>query len=300
MKILVLGGASYDDILHVDDFFESTSSDVFIKKSYSAPGSTGLGKAIALKKLGFDVAFQAVIGDDYYGKIITDTLKKEGVKFYPFISDKTEKHINIMNKSGQKISIVSQTSNQFEIDVYKYEKLIRDADFVVLNIENYCRYFIPLLKKYRKPVFCDLHNYDGFNPHHQDFIINSDHLFFRSEKMKNFELFMNKMLSKGKNLIIATKSAEGAVALDKNGFVDIPSNIIDIVDTNGSGDNFFAGFLYGYLNKYNLKDSLLMGRIAAESCIQSEKIVSDELSLEYLEENFTKLKNIVEKLYDIV
>ncbi|MCK4552136.1 MAG: carbohydrate kinase family protein [Tenericutes bacterium] len=300
MKILVLGGASYDEILHVDEFFESTSSNVFIKKSYSEPGSTGIGKSIALKKLGFDVTFQAVIGDDHCGKIITDTLKKEGVKFYPFISDKTEKHINIMNKSGQRISIVSQVPNQFEIDVYKYEKLIKDADFVVLNIKNYCRYFIPLLKKYKKPIFCDLHDYDGFNPHHQDFILNSDHLFFSSEKMKNFELFMNKMLSHGKKLIIATKAEDGAVALDKNGFVDIPSNKIDIIDTNGAGDNFFAGFLYGYLNKHNLRDSLLMGRIAAESCIQSEKIVSEDLSLEYLEEKYKKLKIIVEKLYDVV
>ena len=104
----------------------------------------------------------------------------------------------------------------------------------------------------------------------------------------------------GAELIIATKAEDGAVALDKNGFVDIPSNKIDIIDTNGAGDNFFAGFLYGYLNKHNLRDSLLMGRIAAESCIQSEKIVSEDLSLEYLEEKYKKLKIIVEKLYDVV
>ena len=300
MKILVLGGASYDDIVHVDEFFDTKSSTVFTQKSYSTPGSTGVGKALALKKLGFDVSFQALIGDDYYGKIISNELKKAGVKFYPHFSDKTEKHINIMNKLGERITLFTQMPSELDIDVYKYERLIKDADIVVLNITNYCRYFIPLLKKYDKPVFCDLHDYDGFNPHHQDFIINSDHIFFSSEKMENYELFMNKMLNKGKKLIIATRAKDGAVALDKSGKVEIPANEIEIVDTNGAGDNFFAGFLYGYTHKHNLKDSLLMGRIAAESCIQSEKIVSDKLSLEYLEENFEKLKNIVENLYDIV
>ncbi|XFA98958.1 carbohydrate kinase family protein [Candidatus Izemoplasma sp. B36] len=299
MKILVLGGASYDDIVHVDEFFEATSSTVFTNKSYATPGSTGIGKSIALKKLGFDVTFQALIGDDYYGKMITNTMKKEGVKFHPHITDKTEKHINIMNKHGERITMFTQMPNELDIDVYKYEKLIKEADIVALNIKNYCRYYIPLLKKYNKPVFCDLHDYDGFNPHHQDFIINSDHIFFSTEKMKNYELFMNNMINKGKKLVIATKANDGAVALDKNGLVEIPSNKIKIIDTNGAGDNFFAGFLYGYTHKHNLKDSLLMGRIAAESCIQSEKIVSDELSEAYLEENFEKLKNIVENLYDI-
>lgn len=300
MNILILGGASYDDILHVDEFFEPRKGTIFVNKSYSTIGSTGVGKALALQALGFNVTFQAVIGDDYYGHVVTSELKKAGIKFIPFIADKTERHTNIMNKSGERITIFSQTPEDLVIDVYKYEKQIKDADIVILNIKNYCRYFIPLLKKYRKEVFCDIHDYDGHNPHHQDFIINSDYIFMSSDNMPNFRPYMEKLIHKHKKWVVVTHAEKGASALDLFGYEDLPANKIDVVDTNGAGDNFFSGFLYGFLHNYDMKDSLLMGRIAAESCIQSEKIVSEELNEEYLLENFKKLKNIVEKIYDIV
>ena len=70
MKILVLGGASYDEIIHVNEFFEAKAETIFANNSYSTVGSTGVGKALALKKLGFDVAFQAIIGKDIYGKMM--------------------------------------------------------------------------------------------------------------------------------------------------------------------------------------------------------------------------------------
>ncbi len=300
MNILVLGGASFDDILHVDEFFEPKKGTIFVNKSYSSIGSTGVGKALALKALGFNVTFQAVIGDDYFGDKISHQMKKAGVKFIPFIADKTERHTNIMNKSGERITIFSHTPEDFVIDVYKFEKQIKEADIVVLNIKNYCRYFIPLIKKYRKPTFCDIHDFDGHNPHHQDFILNSDYIFMSSDNMTNYRPYMDKLINKGKKWVVVTHANKGASALDQSGYEEIPANVLDIVDTNGAGDNFFAGYLYGYLNDYNKKDSLLMGRIVAECCIQSKKIVSKELNEDYLKENFKKLKNIVEKLYDIV
>jgi sugar/nucleoside kinase (ribokinase family) len=121
-----------------------------------------------------------------------------------------------------------------------------------------------------------------------------------SEKIENYEKYAKKLLDDGKKLVCVTHAEKGASLIDDSGVYNIQANKLQVVDTNGAGDNFFAGFLYGYLNQYSPKDCLYLGRIAAESCVMSNKIVSDDLSNNYLVENYKKLKNIVEKLYDIV
>ncbi len=292
MKILVIGGASYDDIIHVDEFFEPKSATVFVKKSYSKPGSTGIGKSIALKRLGYDVTFIAAIGDDYYGKVISQMLKDEGIKFYPLEANKTERHTNIMNRFGERITIFTQTSDIEDIFVNAYEKQVKEADIVVLNIKDYSRYFIPLLKKYQKQVYCDIHDYDGYNTYHKDFIMFSDYIFMSSDNIKDYKNYMYNLLKDGKKWVVVTHAKKGASGLDGHEFIEISSNQIEVIDTNGAGDNFFAGMLHGYLNMYSMQDCLYLGRIVAESCIQSEKVVSDMLNLKYLEKYFEKLKNI--------
>ncbi|XMB72180.1 PfkB family carbohydrate kinase [Mycoplasmatota bacterium WC30] len=286
MKILVLGGASYDEIIHVNEFFEATSTTTIANESYSTPGSTGVGKALALKKLGFDVAFQAIIGRDIYGKFISDTIKNAGIEFYPHYVDKTERHTNTMDKHGHRISIFNTIADESDIYVDVYEKLIKDSDIVCLNIINYCRYFIPLIKKHNKPIFCDIHDYDGKNPHHKDFIESSDYIFMSSDNLFEYRTYMEKLITKGKQWVVVTHAEKGATYLSKNsGFIDIPGNEIDILDTNGAGDNFFAGFLYGYLNNLSPLKSLKLGRLSAETCIKSKNIVSSKLNLKYLLKN---------------
>jgi len=65
---------------------------------------------------------------------------------------------------------------------------------------------------------------------------------------------------------------------------------LTIVDTFIAGENFFAGFLYGFLNEYNLKESLSLGKYAANSCVLSKDIVGKDLSEEYLIKKISKTR----------
>lgn len=47
-----------------------------------------------------------------------------------------------------------------------------------------------------------------------------------------------------------------------------------VVDTNGAGDNFFAGVLYGYLNDYGLEKSLQLGSIMGGLAVTSQELVA--------------------------
>jgi sugar/nucleoside kinase (ribokinase family) len=53
--------------------------------------------------------------------------------------------------------------------------------------------------------------------------------------------------------------AEGALAVRGDQNVRVPSLPVEVVDTVGSGDSFDAGFIFGYLNNWNLPDSLRLG-----------------------------------------
>ncbi len=293
MKVLVLGGASYDDIIHVDEFFEPVAKTIFTSSSYSMAGSTGVGKALAMKKLGFDVDFHAVIGKDIYGEMITRELIEQGVRFFPHYTEETERHTNIMNKHGERISIFKSFAGNPVIDVSIYEDLIEKADIVVLNIIDYCRKFIPLLRKHKKPIYCDLHDYDIGNPHHQDFIDCADYLLLSSEKMPDYENFMSQMIDQGKRWIVVTHGSLGSSAMDKtHKLFELSGSKIEIIDTNGAGDNFFAGFVYGMEKGNRILEALELGRISADACIQSEKITSDELNPDFLQKKMSEsIKN---------
>ncbi|MBN2540651.1 MAG: carbohydrate kinase family protein [Bacilli bacterium] len=291
MNVLILGGVSYDDIIHVEAFLEPVSQTVFAKDAYSMVGSTGSGKAIALQKLGFDVTMIAAIGTDVFGDIIIDTMKQSGIKFYPEFFGSTERHTNIMDASGRRISIFTTKEDGSNIDVSKYETNIIEADIVILNIKDYCKKFIPLLQKHQKTVYCDIHDYDQGNPYHQEFLDAADYLFLSSDRLPEYKKFMEDMIEAGKKWIVVTHADKGASAMDsEKNIIDIDSDSIDIVDTNGAGDNFFAGFLYGDLNAYSLEESLLMGKFAANACIQSKEITGEMLSEEFLLKKLSETK----------
>ncbi len=279
MKAVVIGGISYDDIIHVNDFFDDTPQTVFAKSSYSTPGSTGLGKAIALKRLNFETTIIGAIGVDFYGEEIRQLLRKEEIVFYPLASNVgTERHVNIMNAEGNRISVFLNSVDNIDIDVEKYAEIIRDCDIVCLNIKNYCRKFIPLLKKYKKTVWVDLHDYDGYSDYYDDFIAIADFIFMSSDRLENPQVYMKKFLNENK-LSVCTKGNEGAIYLNKDGqFIAMSADSLEIVDTNGAGDNFFAGFIYGHYHGQTPQICLEYGKLAANSCILSRKIVSDDLS----------------------
>ena len=60
----------------------------------------------------------------------------------------TERHLNIMNGRGERISIfMNPSSDTPNINYSKFEKNLKKADYIVINIANYCRYILSICKK---------------------------------------------------------------------------------------------------------------------------------------------------------
>jgi len=289
-KLLVVGGASYDWVIYMGEFPKVGTH--YSKGFHETAGSTGVGKAMNFGKLGFDTTFHAMIGDDLYGEKIKECFKGENIDFIYDIDPKgTERHTNIIDDNGNRISIyVAYATFEPEVDYTRLEEKVKASDYLVLNIINYTRELIAVANKYNKAIWCDIHDYDGENEYHQGFIEAANYLFMSSESLPNYKEFMERMIGEGKKLVICTHGKDGATALTEDGeWIEVP--IIDdyeMVDSNGAGDSFFAGFLYGFSKGYSIEKSLRIGTIVAGLCITSYELAYEQLNEVLIEEEYSK------------
>ncbi|WP_048826491.1 PfkB family carbohydrate kinase [Hymenobacter sp. DG25B] len=57
-----------------------------------------------------------------------------------------------------------------------------------------------------------------------------------------------------------------------------------VVDSNGAGDNFLAGFLYGFLRQEPAQKCLQYGALCGSWCVGVQGLVDPQLSNHRLEE----------------
>jgi sugar/nucleoside kinase (ribokinase family) len=291
-KVLVLGGISYNLMIEVDEFPKQIPHTLHALSYHEAIGSTGAGKSIALNRLGVDVRFHGMIGEDKYGKDIIQYFQQEKIPFYyDFDPNGTERHVNFMkNEAGERISIfLTSPSEDLVFNEEIVEQLIEESDLVLLNIAPYCRRFIPLLKRYKKETWCDLHSYDGHSEYYDDFINHADVVIFSSEINANYRETMKTIMDMKKKYVICTHGSRGSTFLhSKDKWIEIPALSYDLVDTNGAGDNFVAGIVYGVSKGYAIEKSLQFATITAGLCVTSKELVSEKLSAEKVEDEYEK------------
>ena len=281
-RLLILGGVSYNLMIYLDRFPLPQPQTVFSRGYHETVGSSGAGKALNLQRLGLDVTLYALIGADEAGERARAALQQAGVHFVPGLDPGgTRRHVNLMDADGGRISIfIADGSFEPPLDLDTVAGLLPRAEVVVLNITNYCRHFIPLIRAHHKPIWCDIHDYDGVNPYHRDFIDAAEVVFMSSEKMPAYRPFMQQLVDGGKKLVVCTHGAQGAIALTSAGeWLETPAVPgVPIVDTNGAGDAFFAGVYYGLAHDYPLPRSLRLGAIAASMAVASLELASPDLT----------------------
>jgi len=298
-KVLIIGGTTWDYIVQVGTFPEPVPQTLHQATLHECCGSTGLGKALPLHQLNVPVVLYSALGADTYGAAISSFIRENGLSAYTITDPAgTERHINIMDEAGQRISIfATRSSEALAHDEQLLEKLLRDCDLVVLNIISYCRQLIPLVLRSGKPVWTDLHDFDGSNPYHQDFIDAAAYIQLSSDNLTDYKTVMQTLINQGKKLVVCTHGKKGATLLLPSGeWIEQPALLQEkVADSNGAGDSFFAGLLYGYLQGQDWKTCLQLASICGAAATQEHRITSAALTETYLQAqhqlHFSRISN---------
>lgn len=290
--VFIIGGTTFDHIIHLPQLPQPRPQTIHEAPFHEGTGSTGSGKALNLHRLGVPLEFYSVLGQDSYGAYIEKDLRQAGVKaFYDYDPKGTERHVNIMDAEGNRISMfVTQSSETVAYDLPRIESAIRNSDILVLNIISYCRGLASLVKQSGKPVWTDLHDYDGTNSYHNDFIEASDYIHFSSDNLPDYKPVMQRFIDKGKKLVVCTHGKAGATVLTPTGewLEQAALTHFPLVDANGAGDAFFSGFLWGWMQQLPLQQCMQYGSVCAALCVGSNELSAADLSTERLKEEWER------------
>lgn len=284
MKLLVIGVSSYDTIIDVEHLPKMNKDlTIWPKNVHYSIGGTGAGKALALSTLPVSTTLATDLGDDEYKDKILDYLDKSKLNIIRLKADVSTTHTNIMHDNGKRISIFTSSPKMVE---YKdsLEKEIMNSDLVFLNINDYCRQYIPLIKKYNKLCVVDIHDYIDGSSYHQEFIDCADILFVSHVHIGHHEDFLRRMI-KNKSFVVITKAEEGSIAIDNNNKIYYQSayKSLPFVDSNGAGDSFSVAFVYYYFKTKNTVSSLKFASVMSAYTCASKDIYNKDVSYETIE-----------------
>ncbi|MEU1472243.1 carbohydrate kinase family protein [Streptomyces sp. NPDC005761] len=269
--VLVVGGSGVDTIVRVDALPVPLADSVMVGPIEEWPGHTGGNVALGARALGLDVALLDCIGDDWTGAQVRERLAKGDVEFHPMVSAAgTRRAVNLVDATGRRMSFYdARDPEDLRMPPDFYLPRLRRARHVHVSIMNFTRFLYDDIEALGIPVSTDLHDWDGVADHQREFALRSDLVFFSAaETGDRTPALMREILRAGRaTTVVATAGAEGSYVLTRDGGPEprhVPATVppAPVVDSNGAGDAFVTGFLYGRLEGRDAFGSARLGAVA--------------------------------------
>jgi sugar/nucleoside kinase (ribokinase family) len=251
-------------------------------------GGTGAGKALHLARLGMTTRFHALVGDDEPGHQVRRVLEEAGVSLTAWPDPAgTERHLNLMDPAGDRVSIfLDHATSDPEVSPEELAAFCAHADLVFVSLTHYAGRVLPLLAAEGRPVWVDLHDWDGEPDGFRDpFIEHGSHVFVSDVRLAD-PLATATRLLEGKELVVVTHGSRGATAFfpDREPLFVPPYDAGPVVDTNGAGDAFCVGVAYALARGWDRGRALQAGAVVAGGCVTSPHLADPRLSVAWLEQ----------------
>ncbi|MDP2925253.1 MAG: adenosine kinase [Nanoarchaeota archaeon] len=267
------------------------SKDIFLKlgsyESKISPGGSCSNTIAGIAILGGKTAFFGKIGFDEYGKLYEDLTNEIGIdSFFSNLNNEMTGHaITFITPDKERSFAVnlgaSMYFNKKDIieEVIKNSKILHleGYSFEALNLKEASLYAIDIAKKNNVKVSIDLSDPGIIKRNHEFFrelLEDSIDIVFVNEK--EAEEFTKKSpeeaikeLSKLCEIAIVKLGENGSIIRFKGKTYKIPSFKTNLMNTNGAGDMYAAGFLYGLSKNLDLEKSGKLASYAASLVVAS-------------------------------
>ncbi len=302
MRILGIGNAIVDVICKVEESFLTNNGltkstmklvdelefkkllgNLKIEKTIS--GGSVANSIVGLSQLGNKVGFIGKVNNDDLGKKYSAGLIKENVKFHYNIKQEkipTGTCLILVTPDSERTMCtflgVAGKINEKDID----EEVIKQCDLTFL--EGYLwdkgdpqKAFNKAIKNSKKSAMSlsDLFCVERHKEYFLELVKNKLTVTFANEqeitaligaKDLNDVIDFAKSIKK---LVVVTRGENGAIAIQNKKVIEANAKKdLKIKDLTGAGDLFAAGFLHGYINNLDLKESLEKGTDLSSRIIQ--------------------------------
>ncbi|GAB3855694.1 adenosine kinase [Dactylosporangium cerinum] len=275
IDVLVLGGAGVDTVVSVPVLPLPPADSYLVPAILTRAGQTGDGVALGLHALGLRTSHLDVLGDDPEGQLVRDLHERHGVAFTAVPTPAgTKRAVNLVDPLGRRLSLYDG-SRQDESTLFP-ERLLRDlagpARHVHVSITHPCQHALDVLAGLPVTVSTDLHDWDGVNAYHEQFARGADVVFMSAAALPDVPATLRRVLAMGRpRVAVATAGAEGAYLLTRDAPDVLPVPVAALpapaVDSNGAGDAFVSGFLFGFLTGAAAPTCARFGAVAgAHAC----------------------------------
>ena len=302
MKILGIGNAIVDVICKVEESFLTNNGltkstmklvdelefkkllgNLKIEKTIS--GGSVANSIVGLSQLGNKVGFIGKVNNDDLGKKYSAGLIKENVKFHYNIKQEkipTGTCLILVTPDSERTMCtflgVAGKINEKDID----EEMIKQCDLTFL--EGYLwdkgdpqKAFNKAIKNSKKSAMSlsDLFCVERHKEYFLELVKNKLTVTFANEQeitaligAKNLNDVID-FAKSIKKLVVVTRGENGAIAIQNKKVIEANAKKdLKIKDLTGAGDLFAAGFLHGYINNFDLKESLEKGTDLSARIIQ--------------------------------
>ncbi|HXF85183.1 MAG TPA: PfkB family carbohydrate kinase [Anaerolineales bacterium] len=212
------------------------------------------------------------VGKDLLGKYVADKLKALGVQGEVRFTDryKTPLEVNLSDRKGartyfwQRSKEILETLDTADLSLIKTAKLLYvdwyDGDHILRAMEEANRYNVPVF-------------------------LNFEHGHQNSELLKRYAAMVTicqavtdaaqigkkqamlgtarKLIKAGIQTAIITMASQGCMVVQGEEIIRAHAPKVKVVDASGAGATFSSGFIYGYLNNWNLEETVRFAIAAA-------------------------------------
>lgn len=298
-KIIVIGSANMDMVVktsHIPQPGETVLGGAF----FMNPGGKGANQAVAVARLGGDVAFISKIGDDIFGRQSARLFEEEGVDTKGVMTDPSGPSgiaLITVDEAGENSIVVAPgaNANLRPADVERLLGHYRLANILLMQLEipmQTVRFALEYARKRDMQVILnpapaneEVANLFGLvdilTPNMSEAGVLSG---IRVVDMDTARQAAGRIQARGVENVIITLGKDGAVVLEQDGsFSHVPSPAVETVDTTAAGDVFNGALAVALAEGKNLESaasfacraaSIAVTRMGAQSSIPFRREVS--------------------------
>lgn len=252
-KIIVIGSTNMDMVVKTNHI-PIPGETVLAGSFFMNPGGKGANQAVAVARLGGDVAFMSKVGNDVFGKQSSQLLDDEGINTFYMLSDEelpSGVALITVDKVGENSIVVASGANAnfLPVDLEDVLGEIGTAAIVLMQLE------IPLetvhfVAKYASSkgikvilnpapaniLSLELLGYlDLITPNQNEAEMISG---TKVDDLESAERAARGIYEMGVKRVIVTLGALGAVVCDEGEIYIVPAKKVEAIDTTAAGDVF--------------------------------------------------------------